>query len=51
MIAVGILLMLGAWLFESAILWAIGIVLVLAGLATMALGRMGRPVGPRVHYY
>lgn len=43
--------MLCGWLFESAILWAIGIVLALAGLAAMVLGRMGRPVGRRVHYY
>jgi Family of unknown function (DUF6131) len=34
-----------------AILWTIGIILVLVGLALMLLGAMGRAVGGRRHYY
>jgi Family of unknown function (DUF6131) len=43
-------LILGA-LFNIAILWAIGVILIVLGLIFWILGAMGRAVGGRRHYY
>lgn len=51
MIIVGIILLLIGFIAKIAILWTIGIVLVLVGLVLMLLGSMGRAVGGRRHYY
>jgi hypothetical protein len=51
MIILGIILLLIGFIAKIAILWTIGIVLVLVGLVLMALGAMGRAVGGRRHYY
>ncbi|MGZ4286697.1 MAG: DUF6131 family protein [Solirubrobacteraceae bacterium] len=51
MIILGIILLLIGFIAKIAILWTIGIVLVLVGLVLMALGSMGRAVGGRRHYY
>ena len=51
MIALGIILLIIGFIAHVAILWTIGIILVLVGLALMVLGMMGRAVGGRRHYY
>jgi hypothetical protein len=51
MIVLGIILLLIGFIAKIAILWTIGIVLVLIGLVLVLLGSMGRAVGGRRHYY
>jgi hypothetical protein len=51
MIVLGIILLLVGFIAKVAILWTIGIVLVLVGLVLVVLGSMGRAVGGRRHYY
>lgn len=51
MIALGVILLIVGFVAKIAILWAIGIVLVLIGLMLALLGMMGRAVGGRAHYF
>lgn len=51
MIVLGLILLIIGFIAKVAILWTIGIVLVLVGLVLVVLGRMGRAVGGRRHYY
>lgn len=51
MIILGLILLLIGLLTGIGILWTIGIVLVLVGLVLMLLGRSGRQVGGRAHYW
>jgi hypothetical protein len=51
MIVLGLILLIIGFIAKVAILWTIGIVLVLVGLVLMLLGSMGRAVGGRRHYY
>ena len=51
MIVLGIVLLIIGFIAKIAILWTIGIVLLLIGLALVLLGSMGRAVGGRRHYY
>ncbi len=51
MIILGILLLIVGFIAKIAILWTIGIVLVVIGLVLVLLGSMGRAVGGRRHYY
>jgi hypothetical protein len=51
MIVLGIILLIIGFIAKVAILWTIGIILVVVGLALMVLGMMGRAVGGRRHYY
>lgn len=51
MITLGILLLLVGFIAKIAILWTIGIVLLLAGVVLALLGSAGRAVGGRRHYY
>ncbi len=51
MIALGVILLIIGFLAKIAILWTIGIVLVVIGLILAILGMMGRAVGGRAHYY
>ena len=51
MIVLGIVLLIAGFLFKISILWTIGIVLLVIGVALMLMGRMGRAVGGRRHYY
>jgi hypothetical protein len=51
MITLGIILLLIGFIAKIAILWTIGIVLVLVGLVLYALGTAGRAVGGRRHYW
>lgn len=51
MIVLGVVLLLLAILTGIAILWPIGVVLVLVGAVLWILGAAGREVGGRRHYY
>ena len=51
MIVLGIVLLVAGFLLNISILWTIGIVLLVIGVVLMLMGRMGRAVGGRRHYY
>ncbi len=51
MIILGILLLIAGFVLKISILWTIGIVLLVIGVVLMLMGRMGRAVGGRRHYY
>ncbi|WP_240963301.1 DUF6131 family protein [Antrihabitans stalactiti] len=51
MIVLGIVLLLVGFVAKISILWTIGIVLIVVGLVLVLLGRTGRPVGGRAHYF
>jgi hypothetical protein len=51
MIVFGLILLIIGFIAKVAILWTIGIILVLVGLVLAVLGSMGRAVGGRRHYY
>jgi Family of unknown function (DUF6131) len=47
----GLVLLIVGFVAKIAILWTIGIILLLVGLLFMLLGSTGRAVGGRRHYY
>lgn len=51
MIILGIILLILGAVLNIAILWTIGIILVVIGGVLWVLGAMGRTVGPRQHYW
>jgi hypothetical protein len=51
MITLGIILLLIGFLAKIAVLWSIGIILLVVGAILFLLGSMGRAVGGRRHYY
>jgi hypothetical protein len=51
MIIVGLLLLLLGFVLSIPILWTIGVVLLLVGLILLLVGRTGRTVGGRRHYW
>jgi hypothetical protein len=51
MIVLGIVLLVAGFLFNISLLWTIGLVLLIIGLVLMVMGRTGRAVGGRRHYY
>jgi hypothetical protein len=51
MIILGIILLIIGFIAKIAILWSIGIALLLIGLILMLLGSAGRMVGGRRHYW
>jgi hypothetical protein len=51
MIALGVVLLIIGFVAKISILWTIGIILLVIGLALMLMGRMGHAVGGRRHYY
>ena len=51
MIILGIILLVIGFIAKIAILWSIGIILVVVGVILMVVGSMGRAVGGRRHYY
>ena len=51
MIILGAILMILGFVFGIPILWTVGIVLLVVGLVLMLLGRGGRQIGGRAHYY
>jgi Family of unknown function (DUF6131) len=50
-IVAGIVLLILGFLLKIAILWTLGIIVLVVGLILMLLGGMGRAVGGRRHYY
>jgi hypothetical protein len=50
-IILGIILLIAGFVLKISILWTIGIVLLVIGVVLMLMGRMGRAVGGRRHYY
>ncbi len=51
MIILGIILLVVGFLAKIAILWTIGIIVVVIGVILLVLGMAGRAVGGRRHYY
>lgn len=51
MIILGIILLIVGFVAKIAILWTIGIVVVVIGAALALLGMAGRGVGGRRHYF
>ncbi|GAA4557015.1 DUF6131 family protein [Planotetraspora kaengkrachanensis] len=51
MIIVGIILLIIGFLTGISILWTIGIIVLVIGLVLMLMGRVGKPVGGRKHYF
>ncbi|MDQ6778834.1 MAG: DUF6131 family protein [Actinomycetota bacterium] len=52
MIVLGIaLLIIAALLPKLAVLWGIGVIVLVVGVILAVLGTMGRAVGGRRHYY
>lgn len=51
MIVLGIILLVVGALTDVAIIWTIGIVLVVAGAVLFLLGSLNRPVFGRRHYF
>ncbi|HEY2657450.1 MAG TPA: DUF6131 family protein [Solirubrobacteraceae bacterium] len=51
MIVLGLILLIVGFVASISILWTIGLVLLVVGLILALLGRTGRAVGGRAHYY
>lgn len=51
MITVGIVLMIIGFLTGIAILWSLGVIVLVVGLVLWLLGSLGHAVGGRRHYY
>jgi Family of unknown function (DUF6131) len=52
MIVFGIcLLIIAAIVPKLAVLWGIGIIVLVVGVVLLILGRIGRPLGGRRHYH
>ncbi|HTT29482.1 MAG TPA: DUF6131 family protein [Solirubrobacteraceae bacterium] len=51
MITLGVILLIIGFIAKIGILWVIGIVLLVLGLVLALMGRMGRAIGGRAHYY
>ena len=51
LITLGAILLIVGFLLGIPVLWTIGVVLLVVGLVLFLLGRTGRAVGGRRHYY
>ena len=51
MIILGVVLLIIGFVAQIAILWTIGIVVLLIGVALAVLGTVGHAVGGRRHYF
>jgi hypothetical protein len=51
MITVGVVLMIIGFLAGVAILWSLGVIIVIVGLVLWLLGALGHAVGGRRHYF
>jgi Family of unknown function (DUF6131) len=51
MIVLGVILLILGLVFKVAILWTLGIVVLVIGAVLWLLGSMGRAVGGRRHYW
>jgi hypothetical protein len=50
-IALGVILLIIGFIAHIAILWSIGIIVLVVGLILALLGTVGHAVGGRRHYY
>lgn len=51
MIILGVVLMLIGLVAGIPILWTVGVILLVVGLVLMLVGRSGRRIGGRAHYW
>ena len=51
MIILGLLLLLLGAVLSIPLLWSAGVIVLIVGLALMIVGRSGRPIGGRAHYW
>jgi hypothetical protein len=51
MIILGVILLILGFVFGIPILWTIGLILAIIGLVLLLVGRGGRTIGGRAHYY
>jgi hypothetical protein len=51
MIVLDVILLIAGFVLAIPILWTIGVILAVIGLALWILGSMGHQVGSRAHYY
>ena len=51
MIILGLILLIIGFLAKIAVVWTIGIVVLIVGLIFLVLGTIGRGVGGRRHYW
>jgi hypothetical protein len=51
MIILGVVLLLIGFLFKVAIIWTLGVLVVVVGAVVALLGFAGREIGGRRHYY
>ena len=51
MIILGIILLVAGFLLNISLLWVVGLILLIVSLVLMVMGRMGRAVAGRRHYY
>ena len=51
MIILGIILLINGFIAKIAILWTIGIIVLVIGLILLLLGSIGHAVGGRRHYF
>ncbi|HUY08131.1 MAG TPA: DUF6131 family protein [Candidatus Dormibacteraeota bacterium] len=51
MIVFGVVLLIVGFVLSIQLLWTIGVILLLIGLALWVLGSVGHAVGGRRHYY
>jgi hypothetical protein len=51
MIIIGLILLLAGFIAQIAILWTVGIIVLVVGLILLLLGSIGRGVGGRRHYW
>lgn len=51
MILLGLVLLLLGLVLNIGILWTVGIIVLIVGAVLMLVGRTGRPVGGRSHYW
>lgn len=51
MIILGVILLIAGFVFGINLLWTLGLILIVVGVVLMLLGRTGRAVGGRAHYY
>jgi hypothetical protein len=51
MIILGLILLIIGFIAKIAILWTIGVIVLVVGLLLALFGSLGRAVGPRRHYW
>jgi hypothetical protein len=51
MIVLGVILLIVGFVLAIPILWTVGVILAVVGLALWLLGSTGHRVGSRAHYY